>query len=101
MEQTTIQFRVSKRKTINVHTAIVCKYRQFNQWLDKKSIFYSRIAEFSVTRRMVLRVNAVTLCLLLGAFSIEQYPILSTLAAICAGCLVHKFNKTKKEANNE
>lgn len=97
MEQTTIQFSVSKRKTINVRTAIVCKYRQFNQWLDKKSIFYSRIAEFSVTRRMVLRVNLVTFCFLLSAFTIEQHPLVAVFSAFSAAWLIYRFNQSKKK----
>lgn len=64
-------------------------------WLNGNSKFYSRIAEFPVTRLLVLRINLVTLCLLGAVVSIEQQPIFSITAALCAGWLVYRLNKRR------
>lgn len=67
MNQTTINItarqdlaQVSLRKKIGEMVQGV------NKWLDAKSGFYSRICGFSVTRRVVARVNTVTLSLMAG-----------------------------------
>ena len=67
MNQTTINItarqdlaQVSLRKKVGEMVQGV------NKWLDAKSGFYSRICGFSVTRRVVARVNTVTLSLMAG-----------------------------------
>lgn len=61
-------------------------------WLDTKSEFYSRICEFTVTRRLVVRVNVVSLCMILAAISIEQQPLVAITAAVTSGWLVYRLN---------
>lgn len=73
------------------------KSEVINHWLDQKSEFYSRIAEFPVTRRLVLRVNTVSLCLMLTAIAVEQRPLVAITSALCAGWLVYRINKTDKK----
>lgn len=85
------------RPAINVRATIQRKIKFINLWLDGKSEFYSRIAEFSVTRRLVLRVNAVSLCLILAAIAVEQ-PLTAITSALCAGWLVYRINKTDKNS---
>ena len=69
------------------------KSEVINHWLDQKSEFYSRIAEFPVTRRLVLRVNAVSLCLMLSAIAAEQSPVVALCSTLSAGYLVYRFQK--------
>ena len=52
---------------IDVRATIQRKLKSLNHWLDSKSEFYSRICEFSVTRRLVIRVNLVSLCVSVAA----------------------------------
>lgn len=73
MNQTTINItarqdlaQVSLRKKVGEMVQGV------NKWLDAKSGFYSRICGFSVTRRVVARVNTVTLSLMAGAACVER-----------------------------
>ena len=72
---------------------ITDKSRKINMWLDDKSKFYSKIAGYEVTRRIVLRVNMVTVCLLVAAIAVEQSPIVAIMAAISAGYVVRRLNK--------
>ena len=99
--QQTINFDAQAQVTrpaINVRATIQRKIKSINLWLDQKSEFYSRIAEFPVTRRLVLRVNAVSLCLILAAIAVEQQPLTAITSALCAGWLVDRINKTDKNS---
>lgn len=89
------------RPAINVRATIQRKIKSLNHWLDQKSDFYSRIAEFPVTRRLVLRVNAVTLCLMLAAIAVEQQPLTAITSALCAGWMVYRINKTDKKGGKK
>lgn len=97
--QQTINFEAQAqvRPAINVRATVQRKIKSLNRWLDQKSEFYSRIAEFPVTRRLVLRVNAVTLCLMLAAIAVEQRPLVAITSALCAGWMVYRINKTDKK----
>ena len=101
--QQTINFEAQAQTTrpaINVRATIQRKIKFINLWLDGKSEFYSRIAEFPVTRRLVLRVNTVSLCLILAAIAVEQRPLVAITSALCAGWLVYRINKTDKKGGN-
>lgn len=97
--QQTINFeaQAQARPAINVRATVQRKIKSLNRWLDQKSEFYSRIAEFPITRRLVLRVNAVTLCLMLAAIAVEQRPLVAITSALCAGWMVYRINKTDKK----
>lgn len=97
--QQVIEFESSAREQqpIGVRATIQRKIKSINLWLDSKSEFYSRICEFSVTRRLVIRVNLVSLCVLVAAVAIEQQPITSVISTICAGYLVYRINKSEKK----
>ena len=92
--QQVIEFESSaKQQPIDVRATIQRKIKSLNLWLDSKSEFYSRICEFSVTRRLVLRVNAVSLCLILSAIAAEQSPVVALCSTLSAGYLVYRFEK--------
>ena len=97
--QQVIEFESSakQQQPIDVRATIQQNIKSINLWLDSKSEFYSRICEFSVTRRLVIRVNLVTLCVGLAAIAIEQQPVTSVIATICAGYLVFLMNKSEKK----
>lgn len=97
--QQTINFdaQVQNRPAIDVRATIQRKIKSINLWLDSKSEFYSRICEFSVTRRLVFRVNLVSLCVIVAAAAIEQQPITSVVSTLCAGYLVYRMNKSEKK----
>lgn len=93
--QQTVNFDAQAQTTrpaINVRATIQRKIKFINLWLDQKSEFYSRIAEFPVTRRLVVRVNVVSLCMILAAISIEQQPLVAITAAVTSGWLVYRLN---------
>ena len=102
--QQTINFEAQTgvtRPAINVRATIQRKIKFINLWLDQKSEFYSRIAEFPVTRRLVLRVNAVSLCLILAAIAVEQQPLVAITSTLCAGWMVYRINKTDKKGGKK
>lgn len=84
------------RQPLDVRATIRRKIKSLNLWLDTKSKFYSRICEFSVTRRLVIRINLVSLCLIVAAVAVEQHPVASVISALCAGWLVYRINQTDK-----
>ena len=100
--QQVIEFESSaKQQPIDVRATIQRKIKSLNLWLDSKSEFYSRICEFSVTRRLVIRVNLVSLCVIVAAVAIEQQPITSVVSTLCAGYLVYRMNKSEKKGGKK
>ena len=101
--QQVIEFESSakQQQPIDVRATIQRKIKSINHWLDAKSEFYSRICEFSVTRRLVIRVNLVSLCVGLAAVAIEQQPITSVVSTLCAGWIVYRINKTDKRGGGK
>ena len=101
--QKVIEFEsyAKQQQPIDVRATIQRKIKSINLWLDQKSEFYSRIAEFPVTRRLVLRVNTVSLCLMLTAIAVEQRPLVAITSALCAGWLVYRINKTDKKGGEK
>ena len=91
----------AKQQPIDVRATIQRKIKSLNLWLDSKSEFYSRICEFSVTRRLVIRVNLVSLCVIVAAVAIEQQPITSVVSTLCAGYLVYRMNKSEKKGGKK
>lgn len=101
--QQTIEFRAEtqERKQLDVRATIQRKIKSINLWLDTKSEFYSRICEFTVTRRLALRINLVTLCMGFTAVCVEQHPTTALISVLCAGYLVHRVNKSDKEGGKK
>lgn len=100
--QQVIEFESSaKQQPIDVRATIQRKIQSINLWLDTKSEFYSRICEFAVTRRLVLRINVVTLCLCITAACVEQQPVASLISALCAAYVVYRVNKADKEGGKK
>lgn len=67
-----------------------------HQWMDKKSEFYSRICEFSVTRRLVIRMNVLAMSILTGIICAEQLPVITVACLAVASLLVYQLNKEEK-----
>ena len=65
-------------------------------YLDAKSTTFSKLAEFDVSRRQVLRLHIATIAVIICAAAIAQYPIFAIAAAICAACIVYHINKEGK-----
>ena len=101
--QQVINFEPSAQvqQPIDVRATIQRRIKSLNLWLDTKSELYIRIAEFSVTRRLVIRINLVSLCLTGAAVAVEQQPLFSTIAIACAGWLVYRLNKSEKEGGKK
>ena len=93
--QQTINFGVEaqERKQLDVRATIQRKIKSINLWLDTKSELYSRIAEFAVTRRLVIRVNLITLCVIITAMAVAQQPLVALFSTLSAGYLVYRLNK--------
>lgn len=81
----------------DVKSTVIKHLAAINAWLDRKNAFYSRIAEFEVTNRTVVRINAVTACVIIGALVIEAAPVASLLSAACAAWMVRRLNKSERK----
>lgn len=103
MQQTSINFEqgyalspsASSRKTLKER--IQSAKSSVNKWLDTKSEFYSRIAEFEVTRRVAFRIGIVLpIAMVVGAVCVEQAPLVSLAAMGVSGWIVYRLNKGEK-----
>ena len=65
-------------------------YRSVNLWLDAKSAIYSRIAEFEVTRRVAIRVNLVTVAMIVAAVAIETAPVAALATALSTAWVMYR-----------
>ena len=83
----------------DVKSTVIKHLAAINAWLDRKSEFYSRIADFTVTRRTVLRVNLITVCFFVGVAAVEAAPVASLLSAACAAWMVRRLNRSEKQEN--
>ena len=81
----------------SVKSTVIKHLAAINAWLDSKSEFYSRIADFTVTRRTVLRVNLITVCFFVGVAAVEAAPVASLLSAACATWTVRRLNKSERK----
>ena len=71
--------------------------RVINQWLDTRSEFYSRIAEFEVTRRVAFRIGIVLpIAMVVAAACVEQAPLVTVAAMAVSGWLVYRLNQDEK-----
>ena len=88
---------VKEQQPIDVRATIQRKIKSVNLWLDKNSKFYSCVCELSITRRLVIQLNTIFLCIIGAAIAVEQQPLFSTIAIAYAGWLVYRLNKSDKK----
>lgn len=98
MQQATINFTASEvRRPVSLRERMKSTGRVINEWLDTRSAFYSRIAEFEVTRRVAIRIGVVfPLAMAGGAVCVEQAPIVSITAMFVSGWIVYRLNNGEK-----
>lgn len=98
MQQATINFTASEvRRPVSLRERMRTTGRVINQWLDTKSVFYSRIAEFNVTRRVAIRVGiALPLAMTVGVLCVEQAPLVAIAAMGASGWIVYRLNQGEK-----
>jgi len=87
----------AKQQPIDVRATIQRKIKSLNLWLDAKSEFYSRICEFPVTRLLAIRLNLLSLCVMIAVIAVEHHPAITPVAALCAAGLVCRINQTDKK----
>ena len=97
MQQTTINFTASEvRQPVSLRERMRSTGRVINQRLDSKNDTYSRIADFAVTNRVVMRVNIVTVLLVIGAVAIAFAPLASLVSIGASAWLTYQYNHVKK-----
>ena len=98
MQQSTINFTAQQvRARVSLADKVRGLYRSVNRWLDARSAFYSRIAEFEVTRRVAIRIGVVfPLTMVVAAVCVEQNPLVSITAMGVSGWIVYRLNKGEK-----
>ena len=91
MQQATINFTASEvRQPVSLRERMRSTGREINRWLDTKSGFYSRVADFTVTRRVAIRVNLVTLAMIVAVVAIETAPVSALAAAMSVAWLMFR-----------
>lgn len=98
MQQATINFTASEvRQPVSLRERMRSTGRVINQWLDTRSAFYSRIAEFEVTRRAAIRIGIVLpMAIVVAVACVEQAPLVSITAMTVSGWIVYRLNKGEK-----
>lgn len=91
MQQATINFTAQQvRARVSLADKVRGLYRSVNLWLDAKSAIYSRIAEFEVTRRVAIRVNLVTVAMIVAAVAIETAPVAALATALSTAWVMYR-----------
>ena len=70
---------------------------KLNSWLNKENHFFTTIADFSVTNKVVLYINSMALFIMLSAGTVETNLPLSTLFAVFVGLIFYKFKKNDEK----
>jgi hypothetical protein len=103
MQQTSINFEgyalnpSASSEKITLKERIQSAKSSVNNWLDTKSVFYSRIAEFEVTRRAAIRIGIVLpLAMGMTVACVEQAPLVSIAAMCVSGWIVYRMNQGEK-----
>ena len=96
MQQTINLLVQQAQEKISLSKRIRRVKNRIKSYFDAKSTTFSKLAEFDVSRRQVLRLHFATIAVIFCAAAIAQYPILAIAAAICAACIVYHINKEGK-----
>lgn len=97
MQQATINFTAQQvRARVSLADKVRGLYRSVNRWLDARSAFYSRIASFTVTRRVAIRVNLVTAAMIVTAIAVETQPVAALAAALSVAWIMYRAQIGKK-----
>ena len=99
MEQTAINFEqgLALNPSLKLSERIANAKSAINTWLNAKSEFYSRIAEFSVSRRTAIRIGIVLPTLMsVAVIAVIEAPIAAITAATAAAWIVYRLNKSEK-----
>lgn len=100
MQQQTIQFDGAQiQQHVDVRATIANAVNLVANYLNQRSEIYSRLCDFSVTRRTVLYMHLSTICLGVSVFAVVSHPLVAIPAAVCAGWLVYRLNS--KEGGKE
>lgn len=101
MRQATIDFTAQQvQARVSLGDKARELYRSVNRWLDSESRFYSRIAEFEVTRRTAIRVNLVTVAIAAMVLAAETHLAAALTAALPVAWLMYR-TMTKSDDNNQ
>ena len=91
-QQTIFQAELSTARQFDVRATIANAAKSVANYLNQRSEFYSRLCDFSVTRRTVLYMHLGVICLGVSAFAVVSHPFVSVTAVACAGWLVYRLN---------
>ena len=80
----------------DVRESLIAKYNRVNSWLDSVSPFFSGISQMQVTRRVVLHIYALMLCLVVLVLCLFQAFAVSVIAAIASVWLTVRINQFAK-----
>lgn len=73
------------------------KRSEFSSWLNTESKFFTHLCGFPVPRLLAVRAHLLFLCMSIAACTVEQHPAASVVAALCAGYLAWRINRSDKE----
>ena len=91
--QTNATIGRSAASTADIKAWLAERKSRVNEWLDGQSKYFSRLAGFAVTRRTVIRVNAIAALAGLAALCVEGAPLAAAVSAVCAAAQAYKLNR--------
>ena len=94
-QQTIFQAELSTARQFDVRATIANAAKSVTNYLNQRSEVYSRLCDFSVTRRTVLYMHLVVICLGVSAFTVVSHPFAAVIATACAGWLVYRLNRNE------
>lgn len=71
------------------------------EWLDRRSAFYTRVAGFEVTNRTVCRINGITVAMLTGVVAVEQAPVATLAMMAVTWWLTRRLNAQDMEGGKK
>lgn len=74
--------------------------RTFNlkEWLNAKSVVFSRMIEEPITHLQVILVNLLFIVFAIIAICIEQAPVVSIIAIVVAGYIIYQLKDKPHKA---
>lgn len=103
MQQNAIQLSAQRQEEVtwaDVRESLIAKYERANEWLDSVSPFFSGISQMQVTRRVVVHMYALLVCLVALVVCLQQAFVVSMVMAVASVWLTVRINHFA-EVNNK
>ena len=89
-------------QTVDVVAPVRKAVQVVNQWLDSRSVFYSRLLGQSISWRKALRIGVALPALMVAVIICGmQDPLVTGTSLASAGWIVYRLKKEEQKGENE